>query len=190
MRSGTLLAVLLSVGLVTGVGRAADLPTDQEQVTHAPFSVEAVDRADRKLVLQSPGGGAMTVRVASTVDGFDQLKKGDEVQIDYFLPSVVSLDTGAASSRLAMAERTEPATRANSPTLGAAGGREITTRARVTAVDEDTGMLQIRTRDGLPQTLLIGDPKLRTRLRSVGEGDRVTVTYIEPVAVALTMTGR
>ncbi len=203
MSGASVMAALLSLGVGFPVGADAYADADnsvtataepsssaeqQQETTTASFSVEKVDRSNRSLVVQGPGGSRMTVKVAPTVEGFEQLQKGDQVELDYYMSSVVSLAPADAPA----AQEQEAPTRANAPALGAAADTQlITTAARVTAVDNDKGALQIVTPDKRPQTLLVQDRAERRRLRSLSPGDRVEVTYAEPVAVGLrTSTGR
>jgi hypothetical protein len=155
-------------------------PGKPEEVVSAPFSVESVDRASRSLIVRSPDGLLTTVRVAPTAEGFDTVEKGDRIGLDYYRSSVVSLGPpkGAAGGDHAP-------TRANAPVLGAAGGRQLTSKAHVTGVDSQAGTLEITTPDGKPHTLAVEDPAARIRLRSLGEGDEVTVTYTEAVAIGV-----
>ena len=166
---------------------AADLaPGEPEEVRGGVFSVERVDRSNRSLVVRGPDGSLTTVRIAPTAAGFEEVATGDRIALDYYQSSLISL----GSPRPAIAAADQTPTRANSPVLGAAGGRQITSKARVTDVDNQTGTLQILTADGRPHTFVTGDPAIRDRLSSLRDGDEMTVTYTEAVAVGLhTATG-
>jgi hypothetical protein len=195
------MAALLSLGLgfpvaadaYTSADDAATVPLQTSaaagpsasEATTASFSVERIDRSNRSMVVQGPDGSRMTIRVAPTVEGFDKLEKGEQVELDYYASTVLSFGPTNAPS----AEAQEAPTRASAPALGAVGAPPITTAARVTAVDKNGGTLQIRTPDGLPQTLLVRDPAGRRELRSLAPGDTVVVTYAEPVAVGLRNKG-
>ncbi len=190
-------AALLSLGL--GVSVAADAHADADnaaaampqpssvgessasEATTGSFTVEKIDRSNRSMVVQGPDGSRMTVRVATTVEGFEKLDKGDQVELDYYASTVLSF--GPTNAAAAAAQ--EAPTRASAPALGAVGTPPITTAARVTAVDKNGGALQITTPDGQPQTLLVRDPAARRQLRTLSPGDTVVVTYAEPVAVGL-----
>jgi hypothetical protein len=160
---------------------AAPFPGEPEAVMGAPFSVEGVDRANRSLIVRSPDGLRTTIRVAPTAEGFDSVEKGDRIGLDYYRSSVVSL----GSPKGATAGGDQAPTRANAPLLGPAGGRQITNKAHVSNVDSDAGTLEITALDGTPHTLAVEDPASRARLRSLSEGDEVTVTYTEAVAVGV-----
>jgi hypothetical protein len=161
-----------------GVNRA---PGDPHQLVGAPFTVESIDRSERLLVARSPAGARTTLRVVPSVTEFDALQRGQEVLLDYYPSSLVSLGT---DERVA-AEAEQAPTRANAPVLGAAGAGQITAKAHVTSVDSQTGTLEIRTAGGNPHTLSVADPAARARLRSLHDGDRLTVTYTEAVAVGV-----
>jgi hypothetical protein len=201
MSGANVMAALLSLGLGFSVATDAYANADDaatatpqsssagepsaSEATTGSFTVERIDRSNRSMVVQDRDGARMTVRVAATVEGFDKLEKGDQVELDYFASTVLSF----GPTNAAAAEAQEAPTRANAPALGAVGAPPITTPARVTAVDKNGGTLQITTPNGQPQTLLVRDPAARRQLRSLSPGDTVVVTYAEPVAVGLRKGG-
>ena len=200
MSRAGVIAGLLSLGLGSLVGAAAyaedNVPDDRPQAssladpsgsetTTASFSVENVDRTSRLMIVQSADGSRMTVRLAPTVERLDELRKGDQVELDYYPATVLSF--GAPD---VPATQTQQApTRASAPPLGPAAAQVITTRARVSTVDRDNGTLQITTAGGQPQFLLVREPAERRQLRSIRPGDTVVVTYPQPVAVGLRTDG-
>jgi cold shock CspA family protein len=153
---------------------------EQEEVMSAPFTVVGVDKADRRLVVQSPDGARSTVNVSPNAPGFETLKKGDQVELDYYKSSVLTLapSGGASPNAPATPSRT-------SAEAGQSGGHQVTTSGRVTFVDQAKGTVEITTPDGRPQTLFVRDPAVRRQMRSFRPGDRITATYSEPVAVGL-----
>ncbi|HEY6477207.1 MAG TPA: hypothetical protein VI456_11545 [Polyangia bacterium] len=175
-----------NAGATSGSSTATGSPVafEQQEVMSAPFSVESIDRANRRVVVQSPDGARSTVNVTPDAPGFDTLKKGDQVELDYFKSSVVSLAPSGAASSGAPAAPTRTSTQA-----GQAGGHaeshQVTSSARVTFVDNEKGTVEITTPDGRPQTLFVQDPAVRKQMRSFRPGDRIIATYVEPVAVGL-----
>lgn len=154
---------------------------EHDEVSGARFTVERVDPVDHAVVVRGPDGQRTTIRIAPSAEGFDALAKGEPITLDYYRASLVSLnpaDTAATEGELAP-------TRANAPLLGAAGGRQVTTAARVTGIDPEGDTLSVTTPDGLPHTLPVEAPAARERLRSLRVGDQVVVTYTEAVAVGL-----
>ena len=202
MSGAGMMTALLTMGLGFAVGTDAYAEADSVQATTsqlsavgdpsaseattASFTVERIDRSNRSMVVQGPDASRMTVRVPPTVEGFDKLEKGDQVELDYYASTVLSF---GPTNTAAAAQAQEAPTRASAPALGTMGAPPITTAARVTGVDKNGGTLQITTPDGLPQTLLVRDPAARRQLRSLAPGDTVVVTFAEPVAVGLRKGG-
>ena len=60
----------------------------EEEIRSAPLTVERVDTKNRKMVLRAPDGTQSTVDIPVGTPGFDSLKKGDQVQIDYVAAEV------------------------------------------------------------------------------------------------------
>lgn len=200
MSRAGVIAGLLSLGLgslVAASGYAEDnVPDDRPQAsslgdsseseaTTGSFAVESLDRTSRLLIVRGSDGSRMTVRVAPTVERLDELRKGDQVQLDYYPATVLSF----GAPNVAAPQTQEAPTRASAPPLGPAAAQVITTRARVAAIDRDNGTLQITTSGGQPQTLLVREPAERRQLRSLRPGDTVVVTYPQPVAVGLRTDG-
>jgi hypothetical protein len=167
---------------VGGTPAALDrLPGQPGELMGAPVSVESIDSANRLLIVRSPSGSRTTVRVVPTAAEFDTVKPGEQVLLDYYPSSLVSL--GAEPSVAAAGD--EAPTRANAPVLTAAGAGQLTAKARVTDVDSTAGALEITTAGGNPHAVTALDPATRSQLRSLHDGDRVTVTYTEAVAVGV-----
>lgn len=62
---------------------------EEEEVETAPWTVQRVDTQKHNLVLQAPDGTQNTVNIPPGTPGFDSLKKGDQVQLDYFDAAVI-----------------------------------------------------------------------------------------------------
>ncbi|HLK90131.1 MAG TPA: hypothetical protein VKZ18_09560 [Polyangia bacterium] len=154
---------------------------EHDQVTGARFTVERVDQINHSVVVRAPDGQKTTIRFAPTTEGWGTLAKGQPIALDYYRASLLSLNPADTAAT----EIEQAPSRANAPVLGAAGGQQITTAARVTDVDADGGTLAVTTPDGLPHTLPVEAPAARERLRSLRPGDQVVVTYTEAVAVGV-----
>jgi hypothetical protein len=79
--------------------RAAPVGFAEEEVTSAPLTVESVDMKNRNLVLRAPDGTKSTVDIPAGTPGFDTLKKGDKVQLDYFEAAVFGPGNPQQSNR-------------------------------------------------------------------------------------------
>ncbi|HSS40865.1 MAG TPA: hypothetical protein VLT58_19025 [Polyangia bacterium] len=60
----------------------------EEEVSSAPLTVERVDQKNRNIVVRAADGTQSTVDIPAGTPGFDSLKKGDKIQLDYFAAAV------------------------------------------------------------------------------------------------------
>jgi len=67
-----------------------------EEVQTAPWTVERIDKQNRNLVLRAPDGTQNTVNIPPGTPGFDSLKKGDQIQLDYYEAAVVDVPANTA----------------------------------------------------------------------------------------------
>lgn len=70
-----------------------------EEIQTAPWTVERIDKQNRNMVLQAPDGTQNTVNVPAGTPGFDSLKKGDQIQLDYFEAAVVGAPGHQANAK-------------------------------------------------------------------------------------------
>jgi len=87
---------------------------EEEEVETAPWTVQRVDTQKHTLVLEAPDGTQNTVNVPAGTPGFDSLKKGDQVQLDYFDAAVIEPSSNQASTA-GSAKAGQPATSNGSP---------------------------------------------------------------------------
>ncbi len=71
---------------------------EEEDVQTAPWTVQRIDKQNRDLVLRAPDGTQNTVNIPAGTPGFDSLKKGDQVQLDYFEAAMVGVPGNTAKS--------------------------------------------------------------------------------------------
>jgi hypothetical protein len=67
-----------------------------EEVETAPWTVQSIDKQNRNLVLRGPDGTQNTVNIPAGTPGFDSLKKGDQIQLDYYEAAVVGVPANTA----------------------------------------------------------------------------------------------
>ena len=73
------------------------------QTTHASVTVTAIDKSARKLSVKLADGEKMDIAVPADVQGFDKLKAGDKVDIDYM--ESVAIGIAPKGSKPAVSER-------------------------------------------------------------------------------------
>ena len=159
----------------TAPGKAAAVQTLKVTAT-----ITAIDKATRDVTLKGPQGNELTVTAGPEVKNFDQLKVGDNVDLNYVEALTLELKKGGGL----VVQRTEKAGAAGAkPGEKPAGavGRQVTVVADVVAVDPAK---QVVTLKGPQRTvdLKISDPE---QFKRIAKGDQVEATYTQAVALAV-----
>src|SRR3954468_24800901 len=121
------------------------------QTTHASVTVTAIDKSARKLTLKTSDGEKMDVQVPEDVQGFEKLKAGDKVDIDY--QESVAIGIAPKGSKPAVSERTA--------TMPGAAGNEMTVMAEVVKVDTANNKVTFKGPKGKTKTVTVQDPELQ-----------------------------
>ncbi|MBB3228561.1 hypothetical protein FHW69_003203 [Luteibacter sp. Sphag1AF] len=152
-------------------------------VVHLTGKIVKVDHATRHVTLRAPDGHEETVSVSPDVRNFDQVKAGDQVNIDYTRSLLVQMEpkgeVGATAS-----ESIARAPQGGLP--GAAGVRRLVTTSKVIAVDTTQNTITLEGPNGQQYTLGVEKPEWQARLKKVKPGEYIRATYDEGLAVAVT----
>jgi hypothetical protein len=159
-------------------------PISREERTDLTATVEAIDRDTRMVSLVGTGGRKATVYAGPDVRNFDQINVGDQVVVSFFaaIGAQVTKPEDAAEgvqregAMLRAAEGARPA---------GAVAEMLTTTVEIDSVDTSLNTVSFRRPDGLTRVLAIEDPKAQAFIRQLKRGDKVTVTYMEAVAVSV-----
>jgi Cu/Ag efflux protein CusF len=159
----------------TAPGKAGVVETIKVTAT-----ITAIDKATRDLTLKGPQGNEIIVSAGPEVKNFDQLKVGDQVNLNYIEALTLELKKGGGM----IVQRTEKAgAAAAKPGEKPAGavGRQVTVVADVVAVDPAKQTVTLK---GPQRTvnLRIPDPE---QFKRVAKGDQVEATYTQAVALAV-----
>jgi Cu/Ag efflux protein CusF len=179
---------LLAFALAASSAGAADTPppptttTTQQggsmpsetQTTHATVVVTAIDKGARKVTVKTSEGDMVDITVPADVQGFDKLKKGDKVDIDY----MESIAIGMAP------KGTKPNAIERAATVPGAAGREVVVTAEVLKVDVAHNKVTLKGPSG-KHTVSVTDPDLQARLATIKKGQVLMFTYTEAVATAI-----
>jgi Cu/Ag efflux protein CusF len=159
----------------TAPGKAAMVDTFNVSAT-----ITAIDKATRDVTLKGPQGNLVTVTAGPDVKNFDQLKVGDQVDMQYVEALTLELKKGGGMI-VGRTEKTDAATAKKGEQPGGAAGRQITIVADVVAVD---AAKQVVTLKGPKQTvdLRIVDP---AQFKMIAKGDQVEAKYTQALAVAV-----
>jgi len=161
------------VGTAPGKGVAV-------QTIKGTATITAVDKATRDITLKGPQGREMTITAGPDVKNFDQLKVGDQVDMQYVEALTLELKKGGGLvvGRTATAD-TVGAKKGETP--GGAVGRQVTVVADVIATDPATQTVTLK---GPKQTvdLRIPDPE---QFKRIAKGDQVEAKFTQAFAVAV-----
>ena len=143
-------------------------------------TITAIDKATRDVTLKGPQGNEIIVSAGPEVKNFDQLKVGDQVNMNYIEAFTLELKKGGGM----IVQRTEKADAAGAkPGEKPAGavGRQVTVVADVVAVDPAKQTVTLK---GPQRTvnLRIPDPE---QFKRVAKGDQVEATYTQAVALTV-----
>ena len=161
------------VGTAPGKGVAV-------QTIKGTATITAVDKATRDITLKGPQGREMTITAGPDVKNFDQLKVGDQVDMQYVEALTLQLRK-QGDKVVAKTEKTDAVGAKKGETPGGAVGRQVTVVANVVAVDPAK---QVVTLKGPNQTvdLRVQDP---AQFKNIAVGDQVEATFTQAFAVAV-----
>ncbi len=187
----SLLAVCAS-GVLAGEEQAmrttAPMSREDAVLVTVTASVEAVDYANREVVLKGPLGNKVTFTVDPRVKRFNEVKVGDCVQADYYISIAAELREPTAEEKETPIVLVDAAGKAPPGTSPAAGGlRRFKVVTTVEGLDRPTQTVTVKGPRGNYLTARVADPSRLTRMRI---GDNVVVTYTEAIAISLQKADR
>ena len=147
-------------------------------------TVEAVDKANRYVTLKGPEGNMVSVYADARVKNFDQIKKGDQVDLKYYQAMAVDVvPPGQESTKPAVSTAKVSAEKGASP--AGAVGRQTTKTVEILSIDKYKKAISFRDADGRWREVSMDKPELEHYLTDLKEGDKVEVTFTEAVAVSV-----
>ena len=174
---------------IAGAAQAAPGVTESEtnsaagqtrtQLVHATASVKGINRGLRSVVLKKDDGEETTIHVPDAVKGFDTLKVGDKVDVDYYESLAISMaPTGTKPS---MTERKGSAVDMG----GGITGREVKMSAEVVSVDPAANTITFKGPKGNMRTVYVADAALQQKLPAMKPGQVVQFDYTEAQAASI-----
>jgi hypothetical protein len=148
----------------------------RSQLIHTSASIIGIDNTDRSVLLKSSDGSQNWVHVPDSYAGFDRLKMGDNVDVDYYQSLAISMAPSGTKPSSSM-------TQSGEHNLGAGvSGREFKLSAKVVSVDPAANTVTFRGPQGRLRTVNVEDPALQAKLGSLKPGQVVQFDYTEAVA--------
>ena len=174
----TVFGAIFSIGVASRADSTSEVQTKNgaARVVRKTAKVTAIDSNDRLLSLQSSDGQTNSVKVPADIKGFDQVKVGDNVDIEYYEGIAVSLLPPGSKPSMSQHQ-----TRSVSAGTGANVADETTVSAEILAVDLGQNIVSFKSPNGT-RTVQVRDPRLQHLLLSLKPGQVVQVTYRQATA--------
>ena len=151
----------------------------RSQLVHTTATVTKIDHSNRDLTLKMPSGEEMPLQVPAEVKGFETLKVGSKVDVDFYRSMAVSM--APAGSKPTMNERRGRAVDEG----GGVRGREVTISAEVVSVDPRANTVTFKGPKGNLRTINVQNPALQEKLPSLKPGQVVQFDWVEAVAASI-----
>jgi cold shock CspA family protein len=156
----------------------------RSQLIHTSASIIGIDNTDRSVLLKTDEGAQTWVHVPDSVAGFDRLKMGDRVNVDFYQSLAISLAPSGSKPSMS-------ATQAGAVEMGAGvKGRELRLSATVISVDPAAQTVTFKGPKGHISTVNVENPALQAKLPSLRPGQVVQFDYTEAVAADIRPASR
>lgn len=183
--SGGALALALAASPAfaeTGADQAGGTPVTSKSATmHATGTISAIDKSARIVTVKTDAGEKRSIQVGPEVTGFDKLKTGDKVDVEYTESIAISMlppgSKPSASEKSAMMKTGKGA---------GAAGKQTTISAKVVSVDPAANTITFKGPKGNIETVDVQDPDNQAKLPSIKPGQVMQFTYTEAMAVSVT----
>ena len=143
-------------------------------------TVEAIDQKTREVTLKGPKGGMLTFVAGPEVKNLAQVKKGDELVVEYAHALAIDLKK---SSKTAVSRTIVEGGKAAAPGQkpGVVAGRQINVTAKIDAIDTKTNVVTLT---GVEHTVQL-KAKNPDNLKGFKVGDFVDAVYVEAIAISV-----
>lgn len=180
LAAALVLPAAVSAQTAAVVGGTAPGKAGVAEVVKLTATVTALDKATRDVTLKGPQGNELTLTAGPDVKNFDQIKVGDQVNVEFIQALTLELKKGGG---LVVARTEQKGAVAAKPgeKPAAAAGRQVTIVADVIATDPAKQTITLK---GPKQTVDMRIPNPE-QFKRVAKGDQVEATYTQAVAMAL-----
>jgi Cu/Ag efflux protein CusF len=151
------------------------------EVVKLTATITAIDKASRDVTLKGPQGNEVTLTAGPEVKNFDQMKVGDQVNVEYLQALTLELKKGGGLVVARTEQKGAAAAKPGEKPAGAAG-RQVTIVADVIGTDPAKQSITLK---GPQRTveMKIPDPE---QFKRIAKGDQVEATYSQALAIAVT----
>jgi Cu/Ag efflux protein CusF len=186
MKCMWMLAAVMSLGTAAYAAQQQNggmPPMVESQQASMTARVEGIDHAARSVTLRGEGGKTQSFTVPPEVKNFDQIKKGDNVVVDYYRSVLVEMaQPGEEMKAPSASDTVKVAPPGDKPSAAKAKVRRATVTVRT--IDKDNGTVTVALPGGETRTVVVSEER-RPMLERIKVGDKIAVTLTEAVAVAV-----
>lgn len=184
-RNAGVILILNGIWAVAGCAHQQAEPVTVERVTSEVIAtVQAVNLDSREIVLRTSAGRDIPVVAGQDVRNLDQMRAGDKVKVVYYEGLMVELrDSKTPEQPLAVDTRTFRSEKGDTPAGGFKSKR--TAMVTVTDVDKSFHTVSFSGQNGYRETVAVVDPKMQEFTSRLKPGDKIAITYLEALAVAV-----
>ncbi|MGY2342086.1 hypothetical protein ACW9HW_22930 [Pseudomonas sp. SDO5532_S415] len=177
------LATLLSAASLGAV--AADIPLSAVvEADKVSTKVVSVDVANRQVVLEGPEGRQVHVQLTEKAKNLDNLKVGDQVDVEVTRAVAAYLDTDVDKGLPGTIERTgEVRAAPGSANPGGEAYRQVQVQLKITHIDLKKNQVTLENPAGQSKTLDIERPEVQAKLKDLKVGQSVNVVYTDILTV-------
>ncbi len=183
----------LSVFLVAAILVSASFAVAQPQAAERPglvlgeaiavtATVQALNKADRTVVLAAHDGSVHEVEVDQAVENFDQIEIGDEVKVEFYQALALALGEPGTPMTEGAQSMIEVAQPGDKPKL--TGVEVVDVIATVSAIDKEARTATLT--GPLGNSVTITADESMKEFDNVKVGDKVQARYIEAIAISVT----
>jgi hypothetical protein len=173
--------IILAAGSL--VATKLDAGQSFEQLVTVTATVEAIDVATREVTLKGPEGNVVTVTVGDKVQRLNEVKKGDQVTVEYYIGIAGELrpPTEAEKAHPYVVLDEEVRNPKGSAPAGAVA-RTVQVVATVVGLDLTSQTVTLKGPKGRTLTVGVSDP---AKLKAAKIGDTVLVEATEAIAISV-----
>jgi hypothetical protein len=162
-------------------------PWYRQQVEEFTATVTALEKEQRLLSLQNESGRAMTIYVGPEVRNFEQIKVGDKVVATYQEAIAAAVTKPDQSQKQAQFDVESQRSKQGEMPHAEVSASMVAT-VTIDAVDASSNTLTFRRDDGMVRTVHVQDDGAKKFIKGLKQGDQVTVTYTEALAISVRTT--
>ena len=175
---------LIAIGYVfiatPAVSFAAD-PIMVSQSVTAKATIVKVNKKTREITLRDDQGNQETVVASKDVRNFNQIKKGDILEVDYYRAAASMLHKAGDTNAAGESTDVKRAKAGDKPGMVAVHTKTIV--ATVLAIDTPNRLLTVKGPKGNVVTVAV--PADMTAFDSLKAGDKISAEYAEAVAISV-----